>query len=295
MKVTTTSVYEGKQACAAAVNLEENGEQSCSARGQSDHTRPPQRAVDRAAAASSHTYFYISNAPRFDAERGRRPHQEHPLHPAHWEGFLDRYVSLTLLDHEVAGRASLVNDELVLHYLLDGCTGYMPPETLDSVREAYADCYFHVHPHRAGTVGCWPSIEDLTAIVEEFYRFPLLRSSAVLTACGLFVAERHPTEWDTKFRIDGCMDAQYEMYSGCAAVRERWRGADARNATEHYTPAALRAIAERHGLVYSWFPRLPQYTANDPVVWRAMPYNEEYFRDFKSAYEEYSEEKNKPR
>ncbi len=127
---------------------------------------------------------------------------------------------LTLLDHEVSGRASLLNGHLVPHQIVSGSNASISPDLVQFTSSAVAHYYFHTHPVEHLSLlsplsGCWPSAEDLCATITLMGHNsePPFRE-LVVTPCGIVVLRRDGSTFSDvrRYYIARPVDWQWDLY-----------------------------------------------------------------------------------
>lgn len=123
-----------------------------------------------------------------------------PPNQEQFEEFYEFMRPLTLLDHPVRGRASLLpgnDDEEWLRpiFMLNG--DIHPLSRDEDVEDGRADCTFVTHPKgsfkdEAGG-DCWPFVTDLMTAFRRLGEYwEQLQAHLIVTWCGLVVITRHP-------------------------------------------------------------------------------------------------------
>lgn len=108
---------------------------------------------------------------------------------------------LTSLNHELAGRASLLESPpdgmvLVPTYMVRGGDASISPDVRDEVADGVADCFFHIHPQLDrdddgsgddATIRCFPSVPDICDAFRILRTHKELTADVIVTPCGLIV------------------------------------------------------------------------------------------------------------
>lgn len=83
-----------------------------------------------------------------------------------WKNFYESHKSLLYTNREYSGRASVMDGQICMHYLVPGEPTCIPFTQHLNTYLGAADFYFHTHPE-CGEAGTFPSIEDILGALND--------------------------------------------------------------------------------------------------------------------------------